>query len=165
MDLKLNALVALVPLLVGMLYYSRFLFQKAWLSTSGLQEEDLKKGNMLLIFGLTYLLSFMYSMMIEYMSVHSISVSGVLFGPEFGVDANSEVGLQIQAIIDQYGTRYNTFKHGAFHGLFSSIFIALPIIGINAIFERRGFKYVAIHWGYWAITLVLMAGLFCQFAS
>lgn len=35
---------------------------------------------------------------------------------------------------------------------------------INALFERRGFKYIAIHTGYWLITLAIIGGLMCQFA-
>jgi len=157
-------LIALVPLLVGMLYYSKPLFGNAWMSASGMTDEKVKSGNMLLIFGLTYLFSLFLSMMIQYNSVHSMSVAVVLFGPEFGVDPASEIGVQIQGIIDQYGMRYNTFKHGALHGVLNAVFFVLPIIGITALFERRSFKYIAIHWGYWAITFILMAGLHCQFA-
>jgi hypothetical protein len=160
-----NALVALVPLIIGMIYYSPALFQKAWISASGVAEERIKSGNMILFFGLVYLLSFILSIMVQYNSVHSMSVAGMLFGPEFGVEPTSELGTQIQAIITGYGDKYNTFKHGAFHGLISSLFLCLPFIGVIAIFERRSFKYVLIHWGFWAISLILMGGLFCQFAE
>jgi len=33
------------------------------------------------------------------------------------------------------------------------------------MFERRGFKYIAIHGGYWMLTLGLMGGIICQFAN
>jgi hypothetical protein len=163
--LILHLLVALIPLVIGAIYYNNALFGKAWMKSSGMTEEKVKSGNMLLIFGMTYLLSFLFSFMLEYMVVHSIGVSGVLFGEEFGVDASSDLGVQLQAIIDQYGERYNTFKHGAFHGFFFSIFIVIPITAVIAMFERRSFKYIMIHWGYWAITLVLMGGVLCQFTS
>ncbi|HRN41812.1 MAG TPA: DUF1761 family protein [Vicingus sp.] len=32
------------------------------------------------------------------------------------------------------------------------------------MFERKGFKYIAINSGYWIITLGLMGGVICQFA-
>ncbi|MEM1124806.1 MAG: DUF1761 domain-containing protein, partial [Bacteroidota bacterium] len=32
---------------------------------------------------------------------------------------------------------------------------------MNALFERRGWKYIWIHTGYWFITLALIGGLLC----
>ena len=43
----------------------------------------------------------------------------------------------------------------------AALFVALPIIGINALFERKSAKYVALHLGYWAISLALMGGVIC----
>jgi lysylphosphatidylglycerol synthetase-like protein (DUF2156 family) len=62
-------------------------------------------------------------------------------------------------------TDFRTFKHGAFHGIIATIGLVLPIIGINALFERRGFKYIALHVGYWLVCLILMGGFICQFAD
>jgi hypothetical protein len=58
---------------------------------------------------------------------------------------------------------FRTFKHGMLHGIITSIFLVLPIIGINALFERRGAKYIFIHVGFWAICFALMGGILCQF--
>ena len=63
--------------------------------------------------------------------------------------------------MDQYGQNFRTFKHGAFHGTLSGIFYAFPIIAINALFERRSWKYIWIHTGYWILTLALMGGTVC----
>ena len=59
------------------------------------------------------------------------------------------------------GTAFRTFGHGALHGFFTGLFIVLPILGTNALFEQKGWKYVWINTGYWAITLMLMGGLIC----
>ena len=80
------------------------------------------------------------------------------------MDPTSEAGSLVKAMMDKYGHEFRTFKHGALHGFLSSIFIVLPVIGINALFERRGGKYILIHWAYWAITFLLMGGVVCQFA-
>jgi hypothetical protein len=48
------------------------------------------------------------------------------------------------------------------HGSMAGLFFALPILGINAIFERRGLKYTLLHTGYWVITLGLIGGVLCQ---
>ena len=63
-----------------------------------------------------------------------------------------------------YGENFRTFKHGALHGTIAGIFFALPVFGIIALFERRSWKYVLIHLGFWVITLALMGGVLCQWA-
>jgi hypothetical protein len=42
------------------------------------------------------------------------------------------------------------------------LLIVLPIMGTNALFERKSFKYVLINVGYWTISLALMGGILCQ---
>jgi hypothetical protein len=44
----------------------------------------------------------------------------------------------------------------------TGIFIALPILATQAMFERKSLKYVLINAGYWIITLALMGGIVCQ---
>jgi hypothetical protein len=49
------------------------------------------------------------------------------------------------------------------HGIITAIFVGLPLIGMSAIFEKKSFKYIFIHLGYWILTLALMGGLACSF--
>jgi len=63
----------------------------------------------------------------------------------------------------KYGEVHRTFTHGMVHGGMGTIFIAFPIIAINGLFERRSWKYILIHTGYWLISLVLMGGVICAF--
>ncbi len=44
-----------------------------------------------------------------------------------------------------YGNDFRTFKHGMLHGTIAGIGLALPVIAVNALFERRSFKYIAIN--------------------
>ena len=69
-----------------------------------------------------------------------------------------------ECFMTKYGTNFRTFKHGAFQGALIGLFFAMPIVGTGALFERKGFKYIAVHAGYWIITLCLMGGVICQFA-
>jgi hypothetical protein len=46
----------------------------------------------------------------------------------------------------------------------SGLFFAFPIVGINGLFERKSWKYIFIHAGYWMLTLMLMGGIVCAFA-
>jgi len=66
MDLsKINYLAvvvaALSSFLVGFLWYSPMLFGKAWMKENGLTEEKIRKSNMILIFGVSFLLSLIIS--------------------------------------------------------------------------------------------------------
>ena len=80
--------------------------------------------------------------------------------PDFN-DANSEIRKYFDDFMSKYGDRHRSFGHGAIHGTFAGLFGALPILGTNALFERKGFKYIAVNVGYWIITLALMGGLMC----
>jgi len=60
MDVQLNYLAiiaaAISTFVIGGLWYSPAIFGKAWMRENGLTEEGLKKGNMIKIFGLAFLL-------------------------------------------------------------------------------------------------------------
>jgi hypothetical protein len=73
-------------------------------------------------------------------------------------------GTELKGHIDAYGERYSTWRHGAVHGIIMSIMFILPVIVINALFERRGFKYIMINWGFWAVSIMLMFTVVAQFS-
>lgn len=151
---------ALIPLVVGAIYYNPKVFGNSWMKVNGFTEENLKGGNMAVIFGLSYLLSLLLAMAIAGIVVHQGAVAQIMM-PEVAV-SGSEAQEQFNGIMGQYGDRFRTFGHGALHGFFFTIFFGLPIIAINSMFERRGWKYSLIHFGYWAICITLMGGLLCQ---
>lgn len=157
-------LAALIPMLTGMIWYSNALFGKSWMRLSGVTEEKIKSGNMGIILGLTYVLSLLLAVAVFTMVVHQAHI-GSLFMGEAGFDGGSGAAFdQYTALMEQFATSFRTFKHGVLHGVIGAIFFALPVLGINSLFERRGFKYIAIHTGYWALTLGLMGGVICQWA-
>jgi hypothetical protein len=43
----------------------------------------------------------------------------------------------------------------------TGIFFVFPLLAINAMFERRSWKYVFINTGFWTITITLMGGIIC----
>ncbi len=157
-------ITALIPLLIGAVWYSNALFGKAWFKVAGMTEEKMKSGNMILIFILTYVFGIMLSAAMMSWSIHQFNTQS-LFATQEGFAEQTGVYYDyFQNFIKQYGDLHRSFGHGAVHGFIGSLFIALPLISINALFERRGWKYVLIHWGYWAITLTLICGVLCQFA-
>jgi hypothetical protein len=163
-NLAIIALAALIPLVVGFIWYHPKILGTAWMNAAGLTEEKLKGANMALIFFLVFIFSFLIGLAIISIVIHQGHVYSILVKtPGFGVPG-SPVQTMLENFMRDYGQNFRTFKHGVFHGVLFTIFFAFPLIGINALFERRGFKYIFIHSGYWLVTIALMGGVISQFA-
>lgn len=163
-NLMIAFIAALIPLIVGFVWYNPKVFGTAWIKSTGLTEEELRKASMPRIFIFTYIFGLLICMALYPMVIHQFALFSVLAGEPNVQDPNSEVGKYMADFMAKYGTNFRTFKHGALHGTLGGIFIAMPIIGINALFERKSAKYIFIHTGYWMLTLALMGGVICQFA-
>ena len=154
---------ALIPMIVGFIYYHPKAMGNIWMRVSEVTEEKLKTGNMAAIFGLSYLLSVFLSVALMGSVIHQMSILGMFEGvPGLG-EAGSDVQNYLDDMMDKYGNNHRNFRHGMVHGGFLTVVFALPIIAINAMFERRGWKYIWTHFGYWFITLMLMGGVLCHF--
>lgn len=153
-------LAAIVTLVVGFIWYNPKVFGTIWMKENNLTQEELRTGNMLKIFGLTYVFSLMITMTLMSLTIHQSGAVGMVGGPPLIASAKPS----FQAFMADYGNAYRTFKHGALHGFISGLFFAFPVIGINGLFERKSWKYIFIHAGYWLITLTLMGGIICSFA-
>ncbi len=164
MNYGILALAALVPLVMGFLWYNPKTFGNAWMKSAGLTEDDLKGFNMAKTFILTYVLSFLAAMLLQSMVIHQFAIYSILMNePGFG-EEGSEIMLFINDFLSKYGTNFRTFGHGVTHGIITGIFMIMPILAINAMFERKGFVYIAINSGFWIISLALMGGIICAFA-
>lgn len=152
---------ALFPLALGFVWYNPKVFGTAWMNASGMTPDDAKKANFPLIMGLSILFGLFLSLAMASITIHQTHIYSILINePGFG-KASSKVGVWLANFMKQYGSNFRTFKHGALHGTIASITIALPIIAIIAMYERKSFKYIMIHWGYWALCFILMGGLIC----
>lgn len=56
------AAAALSTFVLGGVWYSPLLFAKAWMKTNGLADDDLKKGNPAVIFGLSFVAAFVMAL-------------------------------------------------------------------------------------------------------
>ena len=72
MEINFLAVIAasFTTLLVGFVYYHPKVFGTIWMKETGLTEEELKKGNMLKIFGLTLIFSFLIAFMMQMFTIH-----------------------------------------------------------------------------------------------
>lgn len=158
------AIAAIVPILTGFIWYNPKVFGTAWMNSAGLTEEQLKASNMGKILLAAFVMSFFLAFSLQFMVIHQFSVYSVLANEPGINDPTSEMGMWLKDFMGKYGNNFRTFKHGAFHGTISGFFFAMPLIGINAVFERKGFKYIAIHTAYWMLTMAIMGGIICAFA-
>ena len=148
-------LSSIVPLLIGFVWYSEKGFGNIWMREANLNKEELQKGNMFPQLAFAFLFSFFISIMLQFIVIHQTGALGMIGGD---ATKGSET---FKAFMAEYGTAFRTFKHGALHGFMSSILFALPIIAISARFERKSWKYIFIHAGYWALTLTIMGAIIC----
>ncbi len=159
------ALAALIPLIIGFIWYNPKVFGNAWMKGTGKTEEQLKTGaNMPLTFGLTYLFSLMVAVILHPIVIHQFGVISVLVNEPGLQDPNSEAGKWLADFMAKYGNNFRTFKHGVLHGTITGIFIALPVIGVNGLFERKSAKHIFINAGYWIVCMALMGGVICAYS-
>lgn len=123
-------LAALIPLVMGFLWYHKAVFGNAWMAATGITEEKAKQANMPVVFGVSLVLSFLAALFLL-----------------LNVDGPGQEG------------EFDSFKHGALHGVLLGVFIATPIMIITGLFEQRSWKHMLINAGYWIITFALMGGL------
>ena len=123
-------IATLLPMIVGFIYYHPKVAGTVWMKSLGLTEEDLNKGNMPVIFGVSLVMSFLLAF--------------------FLINFNNSPGQEGE---------FDTFGHGVWHGVFVGIIIATPVLVTNGLFERKNAKNLLINVIYWVITLGLMGGV------
>ncbi len=152
---------ALIPTAVGFVWYNPRVFGNAWTKASEMTEEKMKGANMGLIFGVSFVLSFLAAAAMNSIVIHQLHLYSILIEePGFG-DPDSELGKWFAGFMEEYGNNFRTFRHGLFHGTAAGITLALPVLGVNALFERKGFRYIAINAGFWIVCFALMGGVIC----
>jgi len=156
-------IAALVPMVLGFIWYHPKVLGTVWMKASGMTEEKAKQGNMALKFGLSFLFSLMIAFILNTIVVHDSFIEGSLYY-KTNRTMVPEPGSELAQWHEYYKTNLaadnHIFTHGAFHGFFLiGLFIALPLFATNAIFEGKGVKYVAVNAGYWMICLALMGGI------
>ncbi len=148
----------IIPIFIGFLWYNPTIMGKKWMETVGITEESMKGANMPLIFILSYVFGCMLSLALHTVVIHQMGFKSVMDG-----DTTSETLGYMKNFFETYGTRFRTFKHGVLHGVITAIFVALPVIGVNALWNRKSAKYIFIHVGYWVICMGLIGGVLCAF--
>lgn len=144
---------ALSSFVVGAVWYNPKIFGNAWMREIGMTEEHAKKANMAKVFGLAFVFAVMLAFFMPTIVIHQVGAVQLAGG-----NANDTAFL---AYMQVHGEAFRTFKHGALHGFIAALFIVLPVIATNALFEQKSFKYVAITSGYWVVVMTIMGAIIC----
>lgn len=153
---------AIVPLVLGFIWYGP-LFGNIWMKEMGFTKESMKGENRILVFVLCYVFSLFIAMFLLPATIHQMGVYSTLAGEPGFAEQTGVAFDYFQEFVTNYGDRFRTFKHGALHGGLSGVFLALPIIAIIAMFEKKSIKYIAINAGYWIVSLAIMGGIVCKY--
>ncbi|WP_139958011.1 DUF1761 domain-containing protein [Flavicella sediminum] len=162
-NLIITAVAAIIPLFMGFIWYNPKVFGKAWMKECQFTPESIGKPNPM-IFVYCYLLSFLLAFMLSPIVIHQFGVFSVLIDEPGILEVGSDINAYFTDFMSKYGTRFRTFPHGALHGTMVGLLIVLPVMGTNAMFEKRSFKYVLINSSYWIVSIALMGGIICKFA-
>lgn len=157
MEINFLALIAAAAstLIIGFIWYNPKVFGTIWMKESGTTEDKMKGANMALIFGMAVFYAFFMAMVLQFLTIHQWGAIGMIGGDA----ANAKPSFT--AFMNDYGIAFRTFKHGMLHGFIAGLFLALPIVGTNALFERRSWKYTLISGGYWIVCFMIMGGIIC----
>ena len=146
---------AISALVVGFIWYNPKVFGTVWMKEAGMTEENMKGANMAKIFIMAFIFAFLLAMTMMQMSIHQTGALSLIGG-----DATKALP-SYAAFMADYGDNFRTFAHGALHGVLAGVFVALPILGTNALFERKSAKYILVNSGYWIVTLGIMGAIIC----
>ncbi len=155
MPFNIYAILAatLVTLVVGFIWYNPKVFGTIWMRETGMTEEKAKQSNMLKVFALTIIYSFMMAFLLPALVNHQMGALG-LFNGDFNDPGYVD-------LMKTHGDVFRTFKHGALHGFIAGVFLALPITAINALFEQKSWKYILVNAGYWIVSMTIMGAIIC----
>jgi hypothetical protein len=127
---------ALVPLIIGAFWYHPKVFGSAWMKATGITEEKIKQASPLK----AYIIALIMSVVLSFYLYINVLVGG----PD-------EM---------RHGTEaFMTFRHGFVHGAFLAVFVVLPTMATNSLFEMKSTKYIFINVFYWVVSLAFMGGI------
>lgn len=142
---------ALVPMVMGFIWYNPKVLGTIWMKEAGVTEDMMKSGNMVVIFGISIVLSILLSFFWQMVTIHELGAYGMVEGQ---IEAET-----YKAFMSEFGEKFRSFKHGFLHGFMGGLFIVFPIIATNGLFERKSWKYIFVNSFYWIFTLAIMGSI------
>lgn len=139
MDLYLpgfqNIVAALIPMILGMIWFHPKVFGDAWMKGANLNPEYAKGANMPLLSAVGFVMALIIT---SFLKSYAIFHEGA-------ADA--------------------TFLHGAFHGLVLGGMLGIPTLISANLWERKSLSYYVIISVFWLICFALMGGIMFAWRS
>ncbi len=161
-NLLVSALTALFPLVFGFIWYHPKILAGVWRKAAGVPEDSRKGTNLVLLVALTYIFSFFIAVTLHFITIHQYGLQSLIL-PEKGQPIDENTVAMGQQVLTAFQHSFRTFHHGVLHGAITGILFITPILGVNTLFERKGWKYLLINAGFWIICLAVMGGIVCRF--
>lgn len=151
---------AFIPFVFAYIWFHPSVFGgETWYNIAKLNGEDRSEVSKIKLFS-TLIFNLLIAFGLYNLCVHSMGAFGM-------VQANTEL-LKTGtggAFMAEYGQNGLNFGHGAFHGITTTLFMVVPVLAYVTIFEKKRIKYFFVYLGYWAISLMLMGGLLCEWGT
>jgi Protein of unknown function (DUF1761) len=167
MDLNFLVIIAtaIIPLLVGMVWYNPKVFGNTHLREARITDEMSKSTNIGKVSLISLLVAVFAAGGLVSNVIHQTAIGQIMAHDAVALaDPNSEASALLAQFVARYGNSFRSFPHGMLHGVLCALFFALPIVTVSALWERRSWKYVAIVTGYWIVCFGLMGGVIAAFA-
>ncbi len=134
-ELQINwmafATAVVAQMIVGYLWFHPAVMGKIWARSLGKTYEDLTPKNPAVTYGIAFLLTLLFTMFL----VANVTGPG------------------------QEDLKFHTFQHGIVHAITLALMILLPVFGTPALFEKRDWRWVLVHVGYWFCRIGVAAGI------
>lgn len=154
------AATALIPMVLGMVWYHESLFGTAWLKENNMTKDDMKANQKPLKFFLGFVCNFLLAIGLFLFTVHESSVLGLVGGDPEILKSGSAA-----AFMKDYAGKFNYFGHGVVHGIIAAIGFGIPFIGHKCLWSGMSFKGFLLDWAFWLICMILMAGVIAQWGA
>ncbi|SHL98237.1 DUF1761 domain-containing protein [Chryseobacterium polytrichastri] len=146
---------AVVPLIMVFIWYHPKFLGKIWMQEVGLTEEKMKGSNMGFAFVFAFILSLLIAFFLQTVTIHQLGALSMVGGNHLNAKPS------FIAFMSDYGAAYRSFGHGALHSFMAGVLFVFPLTAINAMFERKSWKYTFINTAYWTVTITIMGGIVC----
>lgn len=161
---------ALIPLVVGFIYFHKSIFGSVRARLLGIELDPQKiKKEIPKVLVVSYIVNFFLAFGLASIVIHQMGLFSLLManrGDMSELDYVSKIAVSFDGVpIDSdllWNKLFRTFKHGALHGTLAGLTIVMPILVTLGLYEKRPMKLVFINVGYWIINFALMGGFICQ---
>lgn len=154
-------IAAFIPTVLGLLWYSPMLFGGTWRRLSGTAEIKTTALKLALFLVVSFAVSFFLSVLLVSNTIHQMGVMGTMAGEvDFGKEGSASTAV-FNDFMKIYGDKFRSYPHGALHGAFLSLFGFMPMFGLIAMRERKGWAYFGVHAIFWLICTTAMGAVVC----